>query len=137
MATTFPYATAVQAAEAAGQIVFRVRAGTVKDDVPLLVNQVHGCAGFILSVSFGKPGEPEPIVPIGDVTAKQQALETWTEAEAVDYIAAVVNAGVSPVTGRFSFLTVAIRIALTAAINGADISPELKATLLAVIERVL
>jgi hypothetical protein len=131
MAQTFNYASAQEAATATSEVVSRYRNGSIAQDLPLLANQVYGVAGFGAKLTFGEPGQPAPPnpipVPIG--------AENCTLAEAEKRIAAVMKTGAVPATGPTSWFTVALRIALTQALQ--SVQEPLRSTLLAIIEKLL
>ena len=126
-----PYASPTEAATMTTEIIGRWRAGTLSDDVRLLFAQVHGIQGFGFSLAPGTPdGDPAPIVPIG----MDSAEETCTLGEAERRLQMVMQAGGVPSMGSMSWLTVAIRVALTMALN--DLPEPYRSQVLAIIDKV-
>lgn len=131
MAQTFPYADASQTATAVGEIIARYRAGTVDDDLALLVNQAHGAIGFGCKLTFGDPGAP--VTPIGPVI-RSGADPSFDEA--CKRIETVAKSGM-PKTGPTSWITAAIRVALVKVIQNSKLPDGIKAEIIALIEKVL
>lgn len=130
MATVTPYIDTLTTARIAKEIIARSADGTIVSDVPLLFNQIHAVLGYGFSYWPGTPGEPHaPIIPIGD--------GALSEADAIARIHIVEQIGHLPAQGSTSWFTVALRIALKAAIERSKLPDEVKITLLALIERVL
>lgn len=80
MPKLFPYPTATDVAEAAGEVISRIRSGALGQNLALDANQLTGIASFIPKLVLGDPSEsPKPL--IGSITLSDLPEVTLDEAE--------------------------------------------------------